>query len=194
LNLLLSSIIFRLEFRYDHNLHVRIKQHYFNYNRFIKNTDIMNTNKYYQWNRIMYLTLIPIAAIIFIFKGNVQAQEFIKETSSNKSYKLDLVSDAPIYLGCEKFNSEFEIRECLSENVTNHFNQNFDFDLLKNLKTKRRAVSIRFSINENGDIDSERSPYSSEEIEKEALRVINEIPKMSNPKTICFLADKTFSP
>jgi protein TonB len=145
----------------------------------------MNTNNNYQWNRLFFLVIVPIVCLNLIFTPYLFAQEFAKETSSNKSFKLDLVREAPIYKGCDNLNSEFEIRKCLSEKITNHFNEHFNFDVLKNLdyETESKRIYIQFVINENGEIESPlaASP-ATEEINKEAIRVINKIPKMTPGK------------
>jgi len=131
----------------------------------------------------MYLVIIPIVCLIFIFAPRIIAQESAKETSLNESFKLSLVREAPIYKGCDNLNSEFEIRKCLSEKMTNHFHEHFN--ILKNLdyETESKMIYIQFVINENGEIESTlaASP-ATEEINKEVLRVINKIPKMTPGK------------
>lgn len=97
---------------------------------------------------------------------------------TNTSYQLSLISDAPMFPGCENLDSEFKIRKCLFESISNHFRENFDLDILTNNPTERKRVWMRLMINQKGEVSLTRSPPTNIYLESEIRRVIKEFPKL----------------
>lgn len=109
----------------------------------------------------------------------VFAQKPNSANSPEESYKLSLVSDSPVFPGC--VGTEFEIRKCLSESFSEHFKNNFDSDLLRNLDVKndkKTGVYVQFVINNKGQISSIRTSSQDENIKNEVDRIAHMIPTM----------------
>ncbi len=160
--------------------HISFINPFFKHSLIKKRIVMLHKNKSKQFLKLKYLLLVPVTAIMVLFVSNTIAQENNSNEKKKKSYKLSLVKKSPIYPSCESLTSQFEIRKCLSESITNHFNENFDFDIIKklNIKTGKKWVSVFFSIEESGEVSQISAFAQHKSLEKEAIRVLNMLPKM----------------
>ena len=70
-------------------------------------------------------------------------------------------------------------KKCTSNNIANHVNKNFNTKLSNDLKlTGKQRINVIFKINTDGNIIGVRSRAPHPELEKEAIRVVNLLPKM----------------
>jgi nucleotidyltransferase/DNA polymerase involved in DNA repair len=83
-----------------------------------------------------------------------------------------------VFRGCENLDSEFKIRKCFSESISNHFRENFDLDILTNNPIKRKRVYMRLLINQKGEVSLTRSPRTNIYLESEIRRVTKGLPKL----------------
>ncbi|TJY37882.1 M56 family metallopeptidase [Pontimicrobium aquaticum] len=103
-----------------------------------------------------------------------------KASQEEKPYKLSLVDKSPVYNGCNNSSSEFEIRKCLSESFTNHFEKNLNLEIINKVRSKadRKFVLVMFNIDKNGHLSSVRSSSKNEDLKKELGRIIELVPKL----------------
>lgn len=94
------------------------------------------------------------------------------------------IDEVPIYPGCEDIQDKAEQRECLSRKIQEHVSKNFNVDMAQNLGLtpgKKRIFTL-FTIDKEGNITSIRSRAPHKELELEAVRVIQTLPKMKPGK------------
>ncbi|AXT21313.1 hypothetical protein D7030_09145 [Flavobacteriaceae bacterium AU392] len=110
-----------------------------------------------------------------------------KEKLETESYEEDEVPFAkidrvPVFPGCEGLDKEAQ-RKCLSNKIASHVNKNFNLNLGKKLGLSgRQKIHVFFKIDENGNITEIRSRAPHLELEEEAERVIESLPKMKPGK------------
>jgi len=109
------------------------------------------------------------------------------------------IDEAPIYNGCEKFDTNLSREKCMNKLLTDHIQNNFDFSIVNCLshekiynRQKRKLVRrcIRtflpgeknFTITESGTLKNIniRAPHSK--LKEEAFRVAKLIPKLTPGK------------
>jgi len=87
-----------------------------------------------------------------------------------------LVEQAPRYPGCTE-KSEKDYKKCFNEKIkrfiSKKFNTNIDIDL-----SGKQKIYVLFEIDKNGDITNINAKATHKRLEKEAIKVINKLPKM----------------
>jgi hypothetical protein len=176
--------------------------------------DIVPLSSYKQNNRLVQSTLKFDYSLRFlensnieiiqsgkrIFTSNIQVQkedpvqkgkpiEKFDLTDNSKSDTQDdlpfaIIENVPVFPGCEPLQTNLELKDCMSGNISSFVVSNFDTDIASNLKLPdgRVRISMQFKINTFGyvvDITA-RAPHP--ELEKEAIRVINALPKFEPGK------------
>lgn len=92
---------------------------------------------------------------------------------------ISLVSDYPVYPGCDKFEDKKSLMECFQQKIANHINRKFDSDVaVENGLSGKQKIMIMFTINHEGDIVSVKARAPHPELQKEAVSVVNSLPKM----------------
>lgn len=123
----------------------------------------------------------------------------IPHTTKEKIYTLQSVEKSPEFPGCYADKNE-ELRVCMSENIKTHIANNFNVFLKPNSRVKKgnQRINIQFIINKNGFVDDIKVKAKFKELEKEAIRVIKSLPKMTPGKNgkesvdVLFLLPMTF--
>ncbi|MFP4844175.1 energy transducer TonB [Winogradskyella sp. PE311] len=89
------------------------------------------------------------------------------------------VENAPIYPGCEKFDSNDERKQCMSNKLGKLILRKFNTDIAtdNNIYGKQR-IYTQFKIDKNGNITDIKIRTPHLVLEKEALRLIKKIPQM----------------
>ncbi|AVR45319.1 energy transducer TonB [Christiangramia fulva] len=94
-----------------------------------------------------------------------------------------VIEDVPIYPGCENLKNNDQRKKCMSEKISNFVNKNFDTDLGAELGLSGiNRVIVQFRIDEKGNIGQVRARAPHPRLEQEAVRVINNLPKMKPGK------------
>ena len=110
----------------------------------------------------------------------------VVETQSQKELTdvpFAVVEEVPVFPGCESLQTNEERKKCMSEQVSQLINANFNTKIGEELQLKGvQRIYTRFRINENGDIVDIESRASAPELEKEAERVISLLPKITPGK------------
>ncbi len=116
--------------------------------------------------------------------ANNESKETIKSNEDLASEKPKIVK-APVYPGCEKKKSEFNRKKCLTSKMYRHVNRKFNSDIAQNsgLNDGLHQVKVSFIIDKRGYATVLTVRGESKELEQEAIRVIQTLPKMK-PGTI----------
>jgi len=121
--------------------------------------------------------------IIFKSDGNLFNQYEKKPIlgfigGNNIEVSFESVESVPIFPGCEKGNNERK-RKCMSEKIAKFVKRKFKTDLAANCGlTGIQRISTIFKIDTLGNIIDVRARAPHPQIEDEAIRVINLLPKM----------------
>lgn len=96
---------------------------------------------------------------------------------------FSVVEDIPVFPGCEDSQHREALMKCTSDGIKKHVNKNFNAKLAKTLGLKgRQQISTIFKINTEGDITGIKSRAPHPDLQAEALRVLNSLPKMTPGK------------
>jgi outer membrane biosynthesis protein TonB len=94
-----------------------------------------------------------------------------------------VVEEVPVFLGCETLQTNDEKKECLVNGVTKHIEKSFNTDIANKLGlVGRQRISVLFKINKEGLIEGVRARAPHPDLEAEAIRVVQNLPKMQPGK------------
>jgi protein TonB len=101
----------------------------------------------------------------------------IEEEFDDVDVPFAVIEDVPIYPGCERVRKS-ERRNCFQEQINKHIRKNFRYpDIAQEMGIQGR-VYVSFIINKDGTIGSVRMRGPDKNLEKEAARIINRLPRM----------------
>jgi len=94
-----------------------------------------------------------------------------------------IIENAPIYPGCEG-KPKSQQKKCLSDNITKLVNRKFNVDLAADLGLTpgKKRIFVMFKIDRTGKVVNIRARATHKRLEKEAIRVISLIPRMTPGK------------
>jgi len=94
-----------------------------------------------------------------------------------------VIEEVPVFEGCEDLSSNEERKECMSRQISQFVNKNFNTGLGEelNLSGVNRVIA-QFRIDETGKVVDVKARASHPELKAEAIRVISEIPQMQPGK------------
>ena len=105
----------------------------------------------------------------------------IEEEFDDVDVPFAVIEDVPIYPGCERVKKS-ERRNCFQEQINKHIRKNFRYpDIAQEMGIQGR-VYVSFIINKDGTIGSVRMRGPDKNLEKEAARIINRLPRMTPGK------------
>jgi len=88
-----------------------------------------------------------------------------------------LIDQVPVFPGCENLSNK-EQRKCMSMRIAKHVNFNFNIKVADSLKLKgKQRINVIFKISNEGHVVDVRSRAPHPDLEDEAIRVINTLPK-----------------
>ena len=129
-----------------------------------------------------YITFFVLSQICFSsFSQNSDSQLHSVENDSDRV--LVVVEHVPIYRGCDNFKSNSELKKCMTQKILELVSKKFKTDVSKGLEIKEDTVKINvnFDVGIDGNVVNISANGPHPKLEKEALRVINLIPKMKKP-------------
>jgi len=96
---------------------------------------------------------------------------------------ISLVSEMPIYPGCEMFSVKQKQLECMSKKITKHVHREFDTDIamVYGIQGRQKAL-VTFVINEKGEVVHVKARAPHPELQKEVIKVVSSLPKMKPAK------------
>jgi len=94
-----------------------------------------------------------------------------------------IIENPPIYPGCEG-KPKSQQKKCLSSSITKLVNKKFNVDLAADLGLTpgRKRIFVMFKIDRHGKVVDIRARAPHKRLEKEAIRVISLIPRMTPGK------------
>jgi len=94
-----------------------------------------------------------------------------------------IIENAPVYPGCER-KPKSQQKKCLSDNITKLVNRKFNVDLAADLGLTpgKKRIFVMFKIDKTGKVVNIRARAPHKRLEKEAIRVISLIPRMTPGK------------
>ncbi len=92
-----------------------------------------------------------------------------------------LIEDAPVYPGCEKVEKS-ERLACFSEKIQKHVRRNIKYPEIDMELGTEGKVFVLFKIDKDGSINGIQVKGPSRTMEKEAMRIIEKLPKMTPGK------------
>ncbi len=101
-----------------------------------------------------------------------------KKTHKYAEVPFRNIEKIPVFPGCEGLSSE-EAKKCFSTKVTQFVGSQFNTKIGDDLKLSgRQKIYVRFKIDRKGNITDVYARGPKPELEAEAVRIINELPKM----------------
>ncbi|NJW52356.1 M56 family metallopeptidase [Salinimicrobium oceani] len=90
-----------------------------------------------------------------------------------------VIDEVPVFPGCEALESNDARKECMSQNINEFVNQNFNTSLGQELNlTGINRVYVQFKVSKEGVVEIMGVRAKHPKLEEEARRVINMIPAM----------------
>lgn len=150
---------------------------------FVKNFDLPKSlnnknNENFETEKIERL----LKMVLNMHKNGKNKKNTEKVDYSNASeVPFAIIDQAPIFPGCEDAEDQ---KKCFMENIQKHVGKNFDtsFKDVLGLESGKTRVYVQFEIDNTGSIESIRARAPHKDLEKEAIRVISELPKMQPGK------------
>ncbi|GGD21528.1 M56 family metallopeptidase [Hyunsoonleella pacifica] len=115
-----------------------------------------------------------------IFGGDITKVNANKENQISDEIEVPFgfIERVPTFPECDSELNE-ERKKCTSETISRFVSRSFNTELAKDLNLKgRQRIHVIFKISKEGDIIDVKARAPHPELEKEAIRVINALPKM----------------
>ncbi|MCK0107842.1 M56 family metallopeptidase [Flavobacteriaceae bacterium S0825] len=126
----------------------------------------------------------PNAIISYLTTENSNSKKDVEKQDS-KEVPLVALDESPIYPGCDVTSSSDKLKECFKNSLANFISKEFGKNLQKNIDSEiepRQKILAMFKIDKTGYIESIRVRAKHPELEKEAIRVLKALPKMTPGK------------
>ena len=90
-----------------------------------------------------------------------------------------IIEDVPVFPGCKR--NKTELKACFNKKMQKHFQKKFDADLPNDLGLSpgKKRIIMLFKIDKSGDIVGIRAKAPHPKLQKEAIRIIKLLPKMT---------------
>lgn len=96
---------------------------------------------------------------------------------------VSLVSDYPVFPGCEKYKSKKRQKSCFTKKITAHVKRTFNADVAEDIGvTGVQKITVTFVIDSNGNITKIKARAPHPDLQQEAIKSIAALPKMSPAK------------
>ena len=130
-------------------------------------------------NTLIISTLV--FTLILLTSCDSKSSEII-EQQEIENVALDKVGKSPIYPGCSGKN--YELKKCLSQNITELVSNEFNIDLAQNLdlKSGKHRIMVQFLIDKKGNVANIKVRAPHPKLKEEVIRIIKLLPKMEAGK------------
>ncbi len=119
--------------------------------------------------------------------AKVEVEEIVEveeEEEIMEDVPFAIIEDVPVYPGCEKERGKEAKKACLNKALQKHVSRKFNADLAGDLGLSpgKKRIYVSFKITKTGNIEiiGARAPHPR--LEKEAIRVVKLLPKMTPGK------------
>ena len=92
-----------------------------------------------------------------------------------------IIEDVPLFPGCERV-AKSKRRDCFQEQMNKHIRKNFRYPEIAQEMGIQGRVFVQFMIGKDGNISGVRTRGPDKNLEKEAKRIIDKLPKMTPGK------------
>jgi hypothetical protein len=128
-------------------------------------------------------------------KANVEGQDVSTKSFNTSEFDgkdevpFAVIDQVPVFPGCESSATNEDKKLCMNKEISNIVVSNFNIDLAKTLNlTGIVKIVVFFKIDNQGNIIETKARAPKPELEAEAIRVVNLLPKMvpgmHNGKTV----------
>lgn len=126
----------------------------------------------------MYKLIVIICIASSFSYGFTQDSIPIPNSESKNDLANLTLDEAPIFPGCKHKKTEEKRKKCMSDKVSKFISKKYNVDIFEDLNFPdgKYMVTVIFKINKQGKVieTSARGPHDL--LEKEAIRVINNLP------------------
>jgi len=107
--------------------------------------------------------------------------DYIHDSNNEIDVPFSVIEQVPLIEGCETLVNLKEQKECFSNKISEHVMKNFNTELANNLDLEKgvKRIFVSFKIDVNGDVVNVKARAPHKDLEEEAIRVINLLPKMT---------------
>jgi len=111
-----------------------------------------------------------------------QIEEVVEEEQVEQDIPFAIIEDPPVFPGCK--GTKEQKKKCMQEKITQHVSKNYNTGLSQDLGLTpgKKKVYVVFKIDKTGHISEARARGPHARLEKEALRVVNMLPKLTPGK------------
>ena len=111
-----------------------------------------------------------------------EIEEIVEEEEVIDDVPFAIIENVPVYPGCKGSNEEK--KKCMVDKITKHVNRKYNTGLAGDLGLSpgKKRVYVQFKISKTGDIVDVRARGPHARLEKEAIRVVELLPKMETGK------------
>jgi len=118
-----------------------------------------------------------LKTLLMLVSENGLNEPFFQDVVDRAEIPFGVIENVPVFLGCE--NAE-DSRKCFVQSISKHVGANFNSKLGEDLGLKGiQKISVFFKIDSNGNITDAKARAPHEQLEKEAIRVIKMLPRMT---------------
>ena len=112
-----------------------------------------------------------------INNANTYSSPEIEKVSKNGDVSFAVIDKAPTFPGCSGEGKE--LKDCFNTEIRKYVAKSFNINLAKSLGLKRKQkIYIKFKITKAGTVEIMGARAPKKELEEEAKRVVNSLPKM----------------
>lgn len=112
----------------------------------------------------------------------IEVEEVVEvEEDVDISVPFAVIEDKPVFPGCEKVKKS-ERQQCFEKSIMNHVRKNFSYPEIAKEMNIQGKVFVSFVIDRDGSITNIRQRGPDPNLEKEAVRIIKKLPKMTPGK------------
>lgn len=109
----------------------------------------------------------------------IEEIEEVEEEEEIVFIPFAVIEDVPIYPGCENEKNNDAKKKCMSDNVMAFVQRNFHTELAGELGLEgKQRISVQFKIDKTGNVVDVRARAPHPMLEKEAVKLIQSLPKM----------------
>lgn len=96
---------------------------------------------------------------------------------------VSLVSDLPVFPGCEMYIDKKAQMDCFSSKVARLISKKFNTDVASDIGvTGKQKIMVTFIVNTKGEVEDVRARAPHPELQKEAIKAVKLLPKMKPAK------------
>lgn len=103
----------------------------------------------------------------------------VEEIDEDLTVPFAVIEDVPVFPGCEGASNK---KQCFQEMMQKHIRKNFRYPEIAQEMGVQGRVSVMFTIQKDGSIGNIRMRGPDKNLEAEAMRIIQKLPKMTPGK------------